>query len=84
MKRSGITGESLFFLFVLGVFLFNLPLVSIFDVQKHLFGIPLLYIYLFASWGLLLLFAALTIERSGDATDLQDSRNDTAGKDRTA
>ena len=84
MSRPGVTGEGLFFLFLLGVFLFNPPLLSIFDIPRQLFGVPLLYIYLFACWGALLLLVAFIIEKSGDADELQDSGDEAAGKDRSS
>jgi hypothetical protein len=84
MSRPGVTGEGLFFLFLLGVFLFNPPLLSIFDIPRQLFGVPLLYIYLFACWGALLLLVAFIIEKGGDADELQDSGDEAAGKDRNS
>lgn len=84
MSRPGVTGEGLFFLFLLGVFLFNPPLLSIFDVPRQLFGVPLLYIYLFACWGALLLLVAIIIEKGGDADELQDSGDEAADKDRNS
>jgi len=84
MSRSGVTGEGLFFLFLLGVFLFNPPLLSIFDIPRQLFGVPLLYIYLFACWGALVLAVAFIIEKGGDEDELKDSRDEAAGKDRNA
>ena len=42
-------------LFVLGVVLFSPLLIAIFDVEgARVFGVPLLYAYLFASWALLI------------------------------
>jgi len=84
MSRPSVTGEGLFFLFLLGVFLFNPPLLSIFDIPRQLFGVPLLYIYLFACWGALLLLVAFIIEKGGDADELQDSGDEAAGKDRNS
>ena len=84
MSRPGVTGEGLFFLFLLGVFLFNPPLLSIFDIPRQLFGVPLLYIYLFACWGALLLSVAFIIEKGGDGDELQEPRDEPAGKDRNS
>ena len=84
MSRPGVTGESLFFLFLLGVFLFNPPLLSIFDIPQQLFGVPLLYIYLFACWAALLLLVAFIIEKGGGADEAPKSRDETPGEDRTA
>jgi hypothetical protein len=56
-------GERLVGLFLLGCLLFNFPLLALFNVRVTLFGIPLLYAYLFAAWGLLIALVALIMER---------------------
>ncbi len=84
MSRPGATGEGLVFLFLLGVLLFNPPLLSIFDIPRQLFGIPLLYIYLFACWGVLLILGAVIIEKSGDGDEPPSSRDQSAGKEGSA
>lgn len=46
-------------LFLLSVILFSPLMIAIFDVRgTFVFGIPLLYAYLFASWALLIALAA--------------------------
>jgi hypothetical protein len=69
MGRSGITSERLIFLFLLGLLLFNPPLLSIFDRPATVIGIPLLYIYLFAAWGVLVVLMALTVESAAAAEE---------------
>jgi hypothetical protein len=56
--------ERLVALALLGFLLFNYPLLSIFSTETTVFGIPLLYAYLFASWGLLIGLMALVVRRS--------------------
>lgn len=80
MRRPNETGERLFVLFLLGVFLFNPPLLSIFDAPLRLFGIPLLYVYLFACWGALLLLVTVAVEKSFDADEPPDPGDDAAGR----
>ena len=63
MAKSGRRGERLIGLFLLGCLLFNFPLLALFNVQATLFGIPLLYTYLFAAWGLLIALVAVIMER---------------------
>lgn len=82
MRRSNETGERLIVLFLLGVFLFNPPLLSIFDVPRALFGIPLLYVYLFACWGALLLLVTFIIEKSVDTEEPPDSGDEASGQGR--
>jgi len=69
MSRQGITVERLIFLFLLGVLLFNPPMLSIFNVPDYFFGVPLLFLYVFACWGALLLVLALVIERAAEGSD---------------
>ena len=63
MPRRGTRGERHLALFLLGLVLLSPPLLSIFNGPGALFGIPLLYIYLFAAWGALIGLTALTSER---------------------
>jgi hypothetical protein len=45
-------------LFLLGSVLFNYPLVSLFNLETSIFGIPLLIFYIFIAWVFLILLAA--------------------------
>jgi hypothetical protein len=56
--------ERLVALVLLGVLLFNEPLLGLFDRLQLWFGIPLLYLYLFTAWGAFILLAALILERA--------------------
>jgi hypothetical protein len=58
-------GERLIALALLGFLLFNYPLLSLFSTERTLFGVPVLYAYLFASWGLLIGLMALVLRKSG-------------------
>ena len=57
--------ERLVALCLLGFLLFNYPLLAVFNVQATVFGIPVLYAYVFLVWALLIALMALVIERSG-------------------
>ena len=63
MTRPDRKGERLVGLFVLGCLLFNFPFLALFNVRTTLLGVPLLYVYLFAAWSLLIVLAALILER---------------------
>ena len=63
MPRRGTSGERHLALFLLGLVLLSPPLLSIFDGPGWIFGIPLLYIYLFAVWGVLIGLTALAAQR---------------------
>jgi hypothetical protein len=63
MNRTNIAGQRLVAVFLLGCVLFNYPVLSLFNKPAAIFGIPLLYAYVFAAWGLLIGLLALVIER---------------------
>jgi hypothetical protein len=62
--KRGLRGQRLICIFLLGVVLFNFPLLAVFNVGATLFGIPLLFAYLFLTWAALILLMYLVIERS--------------------
>jgi hypothetical protein len=48
---------------LLGFLLFNYPLLAVFNAPATVFGVPVLYAYVFAAWGALIALMALAIER---------------------
>ena len=64
MIRSSIKGQRLVVLFLLGALLFIYPLLALFNRAAEVFGIPVLYAYIFLSWASLIGLLALVIERS--------------------
>ncbi|HEX9301929.1 MAG TPA: hypothetical protein VF959_06220 [Casimicrobiaceae bacterium] len=64
MNRSTITSQRLVALFLLGMLLFNYPLLALFNGAAEAFGIPVLYAYIFIAWAGLIGLLALTVERS--------------------
>jgi hypothetical protein len=52
-------------LFLVCALLFNYPLLALFDRAATAFGIPVLYVYMFGAWALLIALLALVIERKG-------------------
>ncbi len=63
MNNSDSKGERSIALFLLGILLFNPPLLSIFGVDVAFGGIPLLYIYLFLAWAAFILLIGLISEK---------------------
>ncbi|PZP65064.1 MAG: hypothetical protein DI596_00360 [Azospira oryzae] len=61
--RENMTGERLIAVFLLGCLLFNYPLLDLFNSNAEVFGIPLLFAYLFAAWMLLIALMAWIIEK---------------------
>ena len=66
MIRDNLKGQRLVALFLLGCLLLNFPLVSLFAGMKEIAGVPLLYVYVFFAWALLIAAMALVVERLGD------------------
>jgi len=64
MIKPALKGQRLVALFLLGVLLFNYPVLSLFTGSERLLGIPVLYLYLFVAWALLIGLMALIIERT--------------------
>lgn len=63
MNRQHIVGQRLVALFVGGMLLFNYPLLSLFADGRTVAGIPLLYVYLFATWAIFVGLMAFIVER---------------------
>ena len=65
MRPPDIVDQRLIALFLLGGVLFNFPLLSIFNRAETLFGIPLLYIYIFSTWVGVIGVTAWIVKRRG-------------------
>lgn len=66
MMGPSVKGQRLVALFLLGCLLFNYPLLSLFTGAETLAGVPLLYVYIFFAWALLIALMAIVVERRGD------------------
>ena len=62
MQEHERKGQRLIALFILGCVLFNYPVLSLFNVATEVFGVPVLYAYIFAAWALLVGLMALVVE----------------------
>ncbi len=58
-----LKGQRLVALFLLGCLLFNFPLLALFAGNARIWGIPLIYFYIFAAWIAIIALMALIIER---------------------
>ena len=47
---------------MLGLLLFNYPILALFNVHDTIFGVPLLYAYIFIAWAALIALMALVAE----------------------
>lgn len=64
MTRYSAIGQRLIALFILGLLLFNYPLLYLFNRSSDLVGIPVLYTYIFIAWALLIAAFAFVVEKS--------------------
>jgi hypothetical protein len=61
-------------LFLLGCVLLNYPILSLVNLKIQIFGLPLLYVYIFGVWCLLISLTALATlfrsrQRANDSAD---------------
>jgi hypothetical protein len=56
-------GQRLVGLCLLGFVLFNYPILALFNVPTSIFGIPVLYAWIFFAWAVLIAAMAWVIER---------------------
>jgi hypothetical protein len=54
LKNRSISGRYIG-LFLFGCFLFSYPVLTLFNLEKSLFGIPLFFFYIFLAWSALIL-----------------------------
>ena len=62
MARDEAKGQRLVALFILGCLLFNYPVLSLFNVPVDALGVPLLYVFIFAAWTVLVALMAFAVE----------------------
>lgn len=63
MNKPNVKSQRLVTLFLLGNLLFNYPLLALFNRPDTIFGIPVLYAYVFGAWILLIVLLAAVVER---------------------
>ena len=62
MDNFEIKGQRLVGLSMLGCLVFNYPILELFNRPGTVLGIPVLYAFIFAAWGLLIALMALVVE----------------------
>ena len=72
MTRDRINGRRLVGLFLLGALLFNFPLLYLFNRPVLFLGVPVLYLYLFVAWSLIIMLM-LIISHSKPEKSLPDN-----------
>ena len=66
MIRPSVKGQRLVALFLLGCLLFNYPLLNLFSRDGEVFGIPLLYVFVFGVWAAFIGLMALIVQMRED------------------
>jgi hypothetical protein len=68
-------GERLISLLIVGIILLNFPLLSVFNKTYLLLGFPILFLYLFSIWGLIIGAMVLVLrDRSRISSGPADTR----------
>jgi len=62
MSEFESKGQRLVALCMLGTVLFNYPILALFNVAGAVFGVPVLYAYIFMAWAALIALMALVAE----------------------
>ena len=65
MSNPETKGQRLVALCMLGMLLFNYPLLALFNVPATLLGVPMLYAYIFIAWAVLIALMAFLAESGG-------------------
>jgi hypothetical protein len=58
-------GQRFIALCILGMLLFNYPILALFNVPRTLFGVPVLYAYIFIAWAVLIALMARVADSDG-------------------
>ena len=69
MTRENKKNKRLVGLFLLGFLFFNYPLLSLFNLRSYVVGIPLLYLYIFSAWTVLIVMMIITTTRGTPKAD---------------
>ena len=62
MSKPSLRTNRIVALFLLACLLFNYPVLALFNVGATAAGVPVLYVYLFGAWSLVIALAAVVIE----------------------
>ena len=62
MSEFQSKGQRFVALCMLGLLLFNYPILALFNVSGTVFGVPVLYAYLFVAWAALIALMVIVAE----------------------
>jgi len=63
MRKPNANRDRLIGLFLLAGVLFNYPVLSLFNTPASVFGVPLLYVFVFVAWAAVIALAAWIMHR---------------------
>ncbi|MCP4286839.1 MAG: hypothetical protein GY792_20745 [Gammaproteobacteria bacterium] len=66
MQQSKLIKQRLVAVFLIGLLLLFSPVISLFDRKELLFELPVLYLYLFGAWLLLIAAMAWVVRGRGE------------------
>ena len=76
MSRPGLTHERLFAVFLLGVVMFTPPFLGIFNSRALVLGVPVLALYLFTAWAILIAAVGVIVTAGGEGDDAPPGGDD--------
>ena len=62
MHDSKSKGQKMLALCMFGMLLFNYPMLALFNAPASVFGVPVLYAYIFIAWAVLVALMAFVAE----------------------
>lgn len=65
MSEFQSKGQRFVALCMLGLVLFNYPILALFNLPSTVFGVPVLYAYIFIAWAALIAMMAFVAEADG-------------------
>lgn len=69
MQRGTLTGQRLVAVFLVGLVLFNYPVLSLFDRAAVFLGMPLVFFYLFLAWAGLIVLMIWVVEGNTERSE---------------
>jgi hypothetical protein len=64
MVNDSIKNKRLVGLFLLGCMVFNYPLLSLFNLKRMFYGLPLFYLYIFTVWSVMIILLIVVTNHS--------------------
>lgn len=63
MMRKGLARQRLVAVFLTAALLFNYPVLLLFDRPEAFLGLPILFVYIFVVWGVVIAVIVWIVER---------------------